>query len=157
MPADTLSRFDMTTDEPGACEGATVQGTQVQGEEPDARFRARDGVMACSFADGVALLDARSNTYFSLDGVGTVIWQALGGAAPQPSPHAGLDEGWNGGQDESDASAAPATLEQLCEAVVNEFEVTAEACRADIAALVTDLEAHGLCVREPLGVREPRS
>lgn len=149
LPSPGLLRSGTTPAGPGT--EATVETHTASGEHglgqgreaQDARFRAREGVMACPFGEGLALLDARSNTYFSLDAVGTVVWRALGGHVP-------------GGEVPNVAPATPtpaiptpATLKLLCDAVANEFEVTAEACGSDIATLVTDLEAHGLCVREP--------
>ena len=61
------------------------------------------------------------------------------------NPDAGLCFGFN------DVAAAawrrlkePATLEQLCEALRSEYEVSAEQCAAEVAELLQDLLAKGL-------------
>jgi hypothetical protein len=48
---------------------------------PDSVLRVREGVMACPFGDGLALLDRASGTFFILDDVGTCIWNRLSSPA----------------------------------------------------------------------------
>ena len=83
------------------------------------RLQAAADVMASPLGDGVALLDLRSNQYFSLNAVGAALWQAL---------------------------ARPRSINDLCDAVADDFEVASDACRADVRALLGDLQRHGLVV-----------
>lgn len=73
--------------------------------------------VSCAVEDGIAILDLRSNTYFSLDPVGTAIW---------------------------DRMATPASLDDLAAAVSAEYDVSAADCRDDIADLLDDLRTHDL-------------
>lgn len=73
--------------------------------------------VSCAVEDGTAILDLRSNTYFSLDAVGASIW---------------------------DRMSAPASLDELTEAVSAEYAVTPEECRSDITDLLRDMLNHGL-------------
>lgn len=73
--------------------------------------------VSCAVENGIAILDLRSNTYFSLDPVGAAIW---------------------------DRMAAPASLDDLAAAVSAEYEVAPEVCRGDIADLLEDMLTHGL-------------
>ena len=73
--------------------------------------------VSCAVEDGIAILDLRSNTYFSLDPIGAAIW---------------------------DRMAAPASLDELTSAVSAEYEVASEECRRDIADLLDDMLRHGL-------------
>lgn len=67
--------------------------------------------------EGIAILDLRSNTYFSLDPVGAAIW---------------------------DRMAAPASLDDLTAAIAAEYDVALEECRRDISELLDDMLKHGL-------------
>ena len=73
--------------------------------------------VSCAVEDGIAILDLRSNTYFSLDPVGAAIW---------------------------DRMAAPASLDELAAAVAADYDVAPEQCRGDIANLLEDMLTHGL-------------
>ena len=73
--------------------------------------------VSCAVEDGTAILDLRSNTYFSLDPVGASVW---------------------------DRMAAPASLDDLTAAIAAEYEVTPEECRRDISDLLDDMLTHGL-------------
>lgn len=73
--------------------------------------------VSCAVEDGIAILDLRSNTYFSLDPVGAAIW---------------------------DRMAAPASLDELTSAVSTEYAVAPEECRGDIADLLDNMLRHGL-------------
>ncbi|WP_072298075.1 PqqD family protein [Paracoccus sp. SM22M-07] len=73
--------------------------------------------VSCPVEDGVAILDLKSNTYFSLDEVGTSIW---------------------------DQMSNPASLDDLTQAVSAEYEVAPEECRGDIQDLLKDMLQHGL-------------
>ncbi|WP_410216365.1 PqqD family protein [Paracoccus sp. (in: a-proteobacteria)] len=73
--------------------------------------------VACAVDDGVAILDLRSNTYFSLDPVGADVWQQL---------------------------SAPSSLDDLATAIADQYMITAGECRRDIAKLLEDMTKHGL-------------
>ena len=73
--------------------------------------------VSCEVEDGIAILDLRSNTYFSLDSVGAAIW---------------------------DRMAAPASLDDLTTAIAAEYDVPPQECRGDIADLLEDMLTHGL-------------
>ena len=73
--------------------------------------------VSCKVEDGIAILDLRSNTYFSLDPVGAAVW---------------------------DRMAAPVSLDDLAAAIAAEYEVPPEECRGDIADLLDDMLTHGL-------------
>jgi hypothetical protein len=73
--------------------------------------------VACDVEDGVAILDLRSNTYFSLDPVGADVWQEL---------------------------AKPSTVDDLAQAIAAEYAVSQDACRGDIARLLDEMSRHGL-------------
>ena len=73
--------------------------------------------VSCPVEDGVAILDLKSNTYFSLDAVGTSIW---------------------------DQMSNPASLDDLTQAVSAEYEVAPEECRGDIQDLLKDMLQHGM-------------
>ncbi len=73
--------------------------------------------VSCTVEDGIAILDLRSNTYFSLDPVGTAIWGRM---------------------------ATPASLSDLAAAISAEYDVSPEDCRDDIADLLADMQTHDL-------------
>lgn len=69
-------------------------------------------VVAAGLGSGTALLDLRTNQYFSLDEVGTLIWQSL----QQPRSRAALVQG-----------------------VTEAYEIDAESCARDVDLLLGDL------------------
>lgn len=73
--------------------------------------------VSCTVENGIAILDLRSNTYFSLDDVGASIWNRM---------------------------AIPASLEDLTDVISAEYAVAPEECRPDIADLLDDMLGHGL-------------
>jgi hypothetical protein len=83
----------------------------------------RNLVLSTELGDGLALLDLRTNVYFSLSEVGTVIWDAL---------------------------QQPSTRADLVERVLSEYDVTEEQCAGDIDALLDELwNAKLIDVRPP--------
>lgn len=85
----------------------------------DARYAAASGALATKFGDGLAILDVATNTYFSIDTVGALVWESL-------------DE--------------PRTLDALVDRVTEEFDVDPARCRDDLVALLADLKANNLVV-----------
>jgi hypothetical protein len=84
---------------------------------PAAEFSAEPDVMACTFGDGLALLDLRSGQYFALNAVGAFVWEQM---------------------------AQPVGLAALCEAVTQRYDVTDERCRQDLHALLGGMEKANL-------------
>lgn len=80
-------------------------------------FRAAPDCVVCPFGDGVAVLDMRSNTYFTLNQVAAVVWTGL---------------------------EAGGTLDDLVTRVTDEFDVAPDICAPDVDALLTDMKRAGL-------------
>ena len=74
-------------------------------------------VMARTVGDDTVILDLASGTYYGLDPVGARMWQLMG-------------EG--------------KTLADVCETMLDEYEVTLEALESDILRLTEELRAKGL-------------
>jgi hypothetical protein len=86
--------------------------------------RATPRHVAVDNAGEVIILDPGSNRYFSLDGVGGVVWKLL---------------------------QAPAQVAELRDAVVERYDVTPDVALGDLRSLLADLIAAGLVdlVEEP--------
>lgn len=78
-------------------------------------------VVFSALDDGVALLDAEQNIYYTLTGIGPFLWE-------------GVTEGRN--------------FDELCEAVVDRYDVGLETARADIGGWVDEMTAAGLIVAQ---------
>lgn len=87
------------------------------------RYAPSCDVIAREVGGEEVLLDLESGTYFSLNAVGTAIWQAI--------------------------EAAPRCVDDLCVVVTDAFDVAAEVARADIAILIGDLVSRGLVEEVP--------
>lgn len=74
-------------------------------------------VVGCTLGEGSALLNLRTNIYYSLNEVGSFVWDEVG----EPVPFA-----------------------QLVERVCREFGAPADVVEGDLAALVRKLDAAGL-------------
>lgn len=85
---------------------------EAQPEIPIYRAVSGDTVMSTSLGDGTALLDLRSNQYFSLADVGAVVWQAL---------------------------QTPRTLDEIVEDVMAVYEVARADCTRDVHLLLSEL------------------
>lgn len=73
--------------------------------------------VACEFGDGLALLNLKSNVYYSLNGVGAFIWELI----QEPRP-----------------------IVDIRGAVLARYHVDAERCEADVDALLKGLAENGL-------------
>ncbi|MBZ9798830.1 PqqD family protein [Mesorhizobium sp. ES1-4] len=73
--------------------------------------------VACEFGEGLALLNLKSNIYYSLNGVGAFIWEMI----QEPKP-----------------------IADIRSAVVARYNVDAERCKADVEALLKGLAENGL-------------
>lgn len=76
-----------------------------------------DRVVSTDLGDGLALLDLRSNVYFSLDEVGAVIWKAL------QEPH---------------------SKAELIDHVLAIYEVDRQQCANDVEVLLDELQSANL-------------
>jgi hypothetical protein len=83
-------------------------------------FHAAEDCVVCPFGDGVAVLDLRTNIYFTLNAVAAVVW-------------AKLESG--------------ACLDGLVAAVVDDFDVSAEICSPDVQSLLADMSRAGLVAK----------
>jgi hypothetical protein len=73
--------------------------------------------VSCVLDDDVAILNLDRAVYFGLTDVGAHIWD-------------GLQE--------------PRTVAEICEAVMTHFDVTTDACRADVSRFLVSLREAGL-------------
>jgi Coenzyme PQQ synthesis protein D (PqqD) len=73
--------------------------------------------ISCNLNDEIAILDLDKSVYFGLEGVGAHIWSML------EQPHSVTD---------------------LCNSVVDHFDVTPEACRPDVMSFLASLREAGL-------------
>jgi hypothetical protein len=64
-------------------------------------------------AGEVVILNHNKGAYYGLDDVGALVWDSL--------------------------EKGPQTIDQLCETVIGEYDIDADACREDIDALLKDL------------------
>ena len=81
------------------------------------RVSASKDAVACEFGNGLALLDMRSNIYYSLNSVGAYIWELI----QEPKP----------------------IVEIRC-AVLERYNVEPERCKADVDGLLKGLADAGL-------------
>jgi hypothetical protein len=70
--------------------------------------------VSCDLGDGTALLDLKSNQYYTLNKVGSFVWTLI---------------------------QSPKTCEEICEAMMARYDVPASRCAADLSTLLTSLEA----------------
>lgn len=84
------------------------------------RLYVNDAVTHAELEDEVVLLDTRSGTYFSIDGVGIRIWELLRNGA---------------------------TEERIVQRILREYDVTPDVARTDVAGFLHTLAERGL-IRE---------
>lgn len=84
------------------------------------RYNPSDEVVASELEGSFALLNLETSEYFKLNATGAHIWKRI---------------------------ADGATLEQLVSAICEEFDVSADECSQDVAALLASLERAKLVVR----------
>lgn len=85
----------------------------------DTPLRASSAAVATSIPGETVILDPPSGRYFGLDGVGSLVWEAL---------------------------TTPTDLAHLIVAVRAVYDVDAETCERDLRTLIGELEAKGLVV-----------
>ena len=81
------------------------------------RVSASKDAVACEFGTGLALLDMRSNIYYSLNSVGAYIWELI----QEPKP-----------------------ISEIRGAVLERYNVEPERCKADVDGLLKGLADAGL-------------
>jgi Coenzyme PQQ synthesis protein D (PqqD) len=79
--------------------------------------RATQDAVACEFGKGLALLNLKSNIYYSLNSVGAYIWELI----QEPRP-----------------------ISEIYRAVLTRYDVDPERCRADVDGLLKGLADNGL-------------
>lgn len=73
--------------------------------------------VSCELGGGVALLDLRSNVYYSLNSVGADIWELI---------------------------QEPKSVSEICDAIIARYDVEPARCRADVDGLLKGLADAGL-------------
>ena len=73
--------------------------------------------VSCDLAGEAAILDITSGIYYGLNAVGARIWNLI---------------------------QTPKTVDEVCQTIVQEYDVEAERCTPDILALLAELVAKGL-------------
>lgn len=85
--------------------------------DPSTVLRRSSQQISCNLNDEIAILDLDKSVYFGLEGVGAHIWSVL------EQPH---------------------SVAELCNSVVDHFDVTPEACQTDVLGFLVSLEEAGL-------------
>ncbi len=80
--------------------------------DPNTKLKVPEGVIQTELDDEIVLMHVESGKYYSLNAVGSAVWKQL---------------------------SSPRSLSELCDLVVDEFEVDPETCRRDVEALLEDL------------------
>lgn len=83
------------------------------------RWKKSPDVIERTIEEEAVLLDLKSGVYYSLDRVGTWVWNQISEAVSE---------------------------ENLADALTSEYEVTAEQARQDLAELLSDLSKEGLII-----------
>ncbi len=94
-----------------------VQRSQPPSVTLASRFRIPSDVLSRDLSGEMVLLHLNSGTYFSLDPIGTRVWQIL--QEGRPLPH-------------------------VLTTLLEEFDVDEASCRADLVRLLSELCEHGL-------------
>ncbi|QPC94963.1 PqqD family peptide modification chaperone [Mesorhizobium sp. INR15] len=82
-------------------------------------YLVRADAVSCELAGGLALLDLRSNIYYSLNGVGAFVWELM---------------------------QQPRSVSFLRQEILKKYAVQQDRCDADLAALLSKLSDAGLVV-----------
>lgn len=78
---------------------------------------ARAGLLSCELGEGTVILDLRSGIYYELDAVGARIWDLL---------------------------RQPTSVQQICDAIVADYDVDPDRCESDLLTLLDSLVTEGL-------------
>ena len=74
-------------------------------------------VLATEFGDEVVLLNLRDGVYYGLENVGAFVWRML---------------------------RHPVTMQAICDAIVDGYDVDRGRCERDLRTIIADLTNHGL-------------
>ncbi|WP_292291036.1 PqqD family protein [Marivita sp.] len=85
--------------------------------QPNTTFTSCSHVVSSNIGGSLALLDTKSDRYFSLNGTGATVWELL---------------------------ETPRTLPDLCSEIGKKYQLSPEECRDDIAEILTALHHEGL-------------
>lgn len=80
-------------------------------------YERRPGYVAANLGEELALLDMASGSYLGFNATAAHIWRLL---------------------------EEPRTLDSLCDAMIDEFDIDTERCRTELSALLNELLAAGL-------------
>ena len=78
---------------------------------------AADGQISCNLDGQAAILNLKSGVYYGLDEVGAMVWNLI---------------------------ASPRRIGEICDALIQSYDVDAARCSRDLMVLLCDLENHGL-------------
>src|SRR5262245_51363167 len=78
---------------------------------------AAEGQVSCDLVDEATILNLKSGVYFALNAVGTRIWKLI---------------------------EEPKSVNEMRDALLNEYDVELERCEQELVVLLQELEAHGL-------------
>lgn len=84
---------------------------------PDTLFRRTANQVSCDLSGEAAILNLNTGMYYGLDSVGAKVWDLI---------------------------QLPSTLATIRDAIVEQYNVTAEQCEADLLMLFADLQREGL-------------
>ena len=87
---------------------------------PDTVLRRAEPIMHTNLGDKAVMMDLERGSYYGLNGVGARIWALL---------------------------EQPASLGQICDRLVEEYEVEPDECRQAVTAFADDLLARGIVER----------
>lgn len=90
-------------------------------DDIDELFVAQPGAVSCQLGGGLALLNLRSDTYYSLNGVGAFVWELV---------------------------QEPQSFSHLHREVLLRYDVDEERSRSDLVGLLAQLSGAGLLRRE---------
>jgi Coenzyme PQQ synthesis protein D (PqqD) len=90
---------------------------QVKDISTDSIVVASSNQVSCELAGEAAILDLKQGVYYGLDPVGSAVWQML---------------------------AEPRRVSEICEELLELYDVEPEQCAADLIRLLGDLNARGL-------------
>jgi hypothetical protein len=94
-----------------------LKGVAISVFSGSAVVAAGDGVVSCALTGGAALLDVRSNVYFTLNDVGARIWSAI---------------------------QEPRAISEIIDIVTAQYDVDRTRCHDDLVALLRQLDDAGL-------------
>ena len=84
---------------------------------PSTVFKKSARQVSCQINEEVAILDLDRSLYFGLEGVGVEVWEAL---------------------------EQPRSVAELCDRVLETFDVSRAECEKDVLELVSNLQSEGL-------------